>query len=83
LVGTGVRRSFRRARAAGVAVQLVLLAGALQSHRPVFVGAVAAVTVVTTAALLSPALAPVCPPDGATVRHQAGRPRDSERAPGD
>ncbi len=58
LVGTGLRRSLRGARAGGLAVQAVLLAAALLSHRPVLIGVVAAVTVVTSAVLLAPALVP-------------------------
>jgi len=72
LVGTGLRRSLRGARAGGLAVQAALLAAALQSHRPVLIGVVAAVTVVTSAVLMAPALVPVAP-----------TPPQSGRAPGD
>jgi hypothetical protein len=57
LVGTGLRRMLRGARAAGFGVQILLLAAALQSHRPVIIAVVAAVGVVTVAVLLAPALA--------------------------
>jgi len=70
LVGTGLRRSLRGARAGALAVQAVLLAAVLQSHRPALIGVVAAVTVVTSAVLLAPALVPGAPAGG------------SERAPG-
>lgn len=84
LVGTGLRRSLRGARAAGLAVQVVLLAAALQSHRPVLIAVVAAVTVVTGAVLLSPALVAVTPAAGGSARRPSGTaPPDSERAPGD
>ena len=83
LVGTGLRRSLRGARAGGLAVQAVLLAAALQSHRPVLIGAVAAVTVVTSAVLLAPALVPVGPAGGSERRRSGQAPPDSGRAPGD
>jgi hypothetical protein len=57
LVGTGLMKSMRGARAAGLAVQAVLLASAVQSHRPVLIAVAAAVTVITGAVLLAPALA--------------------------
>ena len=82
LVGTGLRRSLRGARATGLAVQAVLLAAALQSHRPALIGVVAAITVVTSAVLLAPALVPVAPAGGPEPR-PSGTPPDSGRAPGD
>jgi hypothetical protein len=85
LIGTGLRRSMRGGRPAGLAVQAALLALVLQSHAPVLIAVAAAVTVVTGAVLLSPALArPSVPHDGRTLPQPPGEPRpDSAGAPDD
>jgi hypothetical protein len=85
LIGTGLRRSMRGGRPAGLAVQAVLLSLALQSHAPVLIAVAAAVAVVTAAVLLSPARARNgYPTESGTLAHPAAQhPPDSAGAPDD
>jgi hypothetical protein len=84
LVGTGLWRSRRGGRAAALAVQAVLLAVAVQSHRFVVIAVAAAVSVVSAAVVLWPALGRETTDDGpGPGRPPVGPTPNSARAPGD